>query len=238
MPASRPWFGAPVRRRRAPLVAAGIALLVSLAAVPALAASPTEYTIQPGDTLIAVGDSLGVTVRQLQAANDLSDGAVLRVGQVLKVPPSDNARAEPASRGGRPAEPARPSPGGFAWPLRGIITTSFREPGPYWVQGYHTGLDVAAPMGSPIRASADGLVVEAESSGQNGGYGSYVKIDHGGGLISIYGHMAAVRASVGDRVTVASVIGTVGMTGNTTGPHVHWEIRQDGAIRDPLGYLP
>jgi murein DD-endopeptidase MepM/ murein hydrolase activator NlpD len=123
-------------------------------------------------------------------------------------------------------------------PLRGPITTYFREAGPYWVQGYHTGLDIAAPVGSAIAACGDGIVVEAESSGHNGGYGSYVKIDHGGGLISIYGHMSAVLAGPGERVAAGSVIGRVGMTGNTTGPHLHWEVRQDGAIRDPLGYVP
>jgi murein DD-endopeptidase MepM/ murein hydrolase activator NlpD len=126
----------------------------------------------------------------------------------------------------------------WAWPLRGLITTTFRETGPYWAQGYHTGVDVAAPIGSPVRACADGVVVEAETTGHNGGYGSYVKVDHGGGVISIYGHLSTVRVDVGQVVSVGEVIGAVGMTGNTTGPHLHWEVRRGGSIVDPLGFLP
>jgi murein DD-endopeptidase MepM/ murein hydrolase activator NlpD len=212
---------------------APIALLVLLAWL-ALAGpvGATEYAVESGDTLIAIGDRVGVTVRALTAANDLGQADVLQVGQVLQVP-TDDARPAPSARGGRPSGGAT-----FTPPLRGSITTYFREHGPYWAQGYHTGLDIAAPIGTPIGACGDGVVVEAESSGNNGGYGSYVKIDHGGGLISIYGHMSAVLATPGDRVTTGTVIGRVGMTGNTTGPHVHWEVRQDGQIRDPLGYVP
>ena len=114
------------------------------------------------------------------------------------------------------------------------------SPCPFLIDAEGPGLDIAAPVGTPIRAAADGTVIESESTGNNSGYGSYVKIDHGGGLVSLYGHMSTVRASVGDYVTAGTVLGAVGMTGFTTGPHLHLEFRQGGATNpiDPLVHLP
>ena len=101
---------------------------------------------------------------------------------------------------------------------------------------------MGVPVGTPIVAAGDGVVIEAEPSGYNSGYGHYVKIDHGDGVFSLYGHMSTVSASVGDRVTAGTMIGRVGMSGFTTGPHLHWEVRIGGAdlsapTADPLSYL-
>jgi murein DD-endopeptidase MepM/ murein hydrolase activator NlpD len=92
-------------------------------------------------------------------------------------------------------------------------------------------------LGSQIVAADEGVVIEAEASGYNSGYGSYVKIDHGGGVHTLYAHLARVQVEVGDQIAAGEPIGTVGMTGFTTGPHLHLEVRVDGQIQDPLRWL-
>ncbi len=99
------------------------------------------------------------------------------------------------------------------------------------IHGYNA-VDLAAPIGTPILAAADGEVIVAREGGWNGGYGSYVVITHGNGSQTLYGHMSKVTAYDGEEVVQGQVIGYVGMTGDTTGPHVHFEIR-DG-IRNPF----
>lgn len=133
-----------------------------------------------------------------------------------------------------------PSTGGslrFIRPVGGWISTPFGERGPYWRLGYHPGIDFAVPTGTPIKAVADGVVIEAEPEGYGNGYGHYVKIDHGDGLISLYGHMSTLQVEVGDQVTAGQVIGRSGNTGFSTGPHLHLEMRQNGVPRDPASFL-
>jgi murein DD-endopeptidase MepM/ murein hydrolase activator NlpD len=212
-------------------VLAGVALALATAGL-ALAEAPT-YTVEAGDTLIGIAARLDVSARELVHENELSDADMIRPGQVLRVP-AGGSRLAPSSRGSR-AE--RPTPGGFVWPLRGPITTYFGEPGSLWRRGYHPGLDIAGPMGSWIVAAGEGVVIEAESSGYNSGYGSYVKIDHGGGVHTLYAHLSRVQVEVGDQVAAGDAVGTVGMTGFTTGPHLHLEVRVEGQIQDPLRWL-
>jgi murein DD-endopeptidase MepM/ murein hydrolase activator NlpD len=99
------------------------------------------------------------------------------------------------------------------------------------IHGYNA-VDLAAPSGTPIMAAADGTVIVARSGGWNGGYGSYVVIQHGNGSQTLYAHMSKVAAYDGESVVQGQVIGYVGETGDATGPHVHFEIR-DG-IRNPF----
>ncbi len=96
--------------------------------------------------------------------------------------------------------------------------------------GYHTGLDIAAPMGTAVHASGDGVVVRA---GTAGGYGNMVVIDHGGGVETRYAHLSEMAVQVGDRVAAGAVVGGVGSTGRSTGPHLHFEVRRDGSAVDP-----
>jgi murein DD-endopeptidase MepM/ murein hydrolase activator NlpD len=124
---------------------------------------------------------------------------------------------------------------GLAWPLQGPITTYYGESGPLWRLGYHSGLDIGMPTGAPIDAAADGTVLEA---GWDNGYGNYVKIDHGDGLVTIYGHMSQILAAAGEPIAAGELIGLVGSTGVSTGPHLHFEVRRDGRAQDPLTYLP
>ncbi|RZN26364.1 M23 family metallopeptidase [Bradyrhizobium sp. Leo121] len=98
----------------------------------------------------------------------------------------------------------------------------------------HTGLDFRAAMGDPVRATANGKVV---SSGWAGGYGRMVEVDHGNGLSTRYGHLSEINVKVGETVKIGQVIGAVGSTGRSTGPHLHYETRIDGDAVDPQKFL-
>lgn len=98
----------------------------------------------------------------------------------------------------------------------------------------HQGLDIAATTGTPIKAVADGTVTY---SGTMGGYGKLIIIDHGNGIQTYYGHCSKLYAKVGEKVTAGEVIAAVGNTGNSTGSHLHFEIRQDGKYVNPENYL-
>ncbi|MDA3005688.1 MAG: M23 family metallopeptidase, partial [Actinomycetota bacterium] len=130
------------------------------------------------------------------------------------------------------AEPSdvTPSAAGFTWPTSGQLSSGF---GPRWGR-MHQGIDVAAPTGRPITAAKSGKVIVAGSSG---GYGNLVVIDHGGGLSTAYAHQSRIAVRVGQPVTQGGLIGFVGSTGFSTGPHLHFEVRVNGVARDPLPYL-
>ncbi|CAN5347666.1 M23 family metallopeptidase [soil metagenome] len=98
----------------------------------------------------------------------------------------------------------------------------------------HSGLDFRASTGDPVRATANGKVVNA---GWSGGYGRMIEIDHGNGLSTRYGHLSAINVKVGDRIAIGQVIGEVGSTGRSTGPHLHYETRIDGDAVDPQKFL-
>ncbi len=99
----------------------------------------------------------------------------------------------------------------------------------------HKGLDLAAPIGTPVHATADGMVERADWSN---GYGLLVEIDHGGNLETRYGHMSRLAVAAGQMVHKGDVIGFVGMTGRTTGPHLHYEVRLAGEAVNPASYMP
>lgn len=122
------------------------------------------------------------------------------------------------------------SSAGFAWPLRGGMSQYYS-----W---YHPGIDITNPVGTPIIAATSGVVSGVNVGTWDGGYGNSVYIDTGAGYKTHYAHMADVYVGVGQTVVGGkTVIGTVGMTGRTTGPHLHFEIIQNGALVNPLGFL-
>lgn len=116
------------------------------------------------------------------------------------------------------------------------LTGEFGDAGPYWASGYHTGLDFADSTGSPLRAITDGVVV---SAGYEGSYGNKTVIRDANGNEWWFCHQDAVKVSVGDRVSPGEVIGTIGSTGNVTGPHLHLEFHPQGAktAGDPYAAL-
>jgi murein DD-endopeptidase MepM/ murein hydrolase activator NlpD len=142
------------------------------------------------------------------------------------------ARAgSPAPGGGAAPAGSKVSNSGFAVPVRGSLSSGF---GARWGT-VHQGLDFAAPTGTPIWASKAGEVIYA---GTMSGYGNVVLIDHGGNVTTLYGHQSRLGSSVGQHVAQGQVIGYVGSTGNSTGPHLHFEIRFGDTPRDPRPYLP
>jgi len=123
-----------------------------------------------------------------------------------------------------------PSVHGLIWPVSGPVTSPF---GYRWGR-LHEGIDIGVAYGSPIHAAAAGRVIWC---GWLGGYGNLTVLDHGGGLATAYGHQSSIAVSCGQEVAQGQVIGYVGSTGHSTGPHLHFEVRVNGTPVDPLGYL-
>jgi peptidoglycan DL-endopeptidase CwlO len=128
------------------------------------------------------------------------------------------------------AGPVRQGSGGLIWPANGSISSPF---GMRWGR-LHAGVDIPLAEGTPLRAAAGGTVAIA---GWTGGYGNYTCIQHSGSLSTCYGHQSSIGVSVGQQVGQGQVIGNSGNTGNSTGPHLHFEVRINGSPVDPLGYL-
>jgi murein DD-endopeptidase MepM/ murein hydrolase activator NlpD len=125
---------------------------------------------------------------------------------------------------------------GMIWPVNGPITSPFCEQRAW--ESCHPGIDIGVPAGTPIRAAAAGTVIFTQSEAESGGYGNYTCIDHGGGLSTCYAHQSSFAVSTGEHVDQGQVIGYVGCTGLCFGDHLHFEVRVNGAVTDPLGYLP
>jgi murein DD-endopeptidase MepM/ murein hydrolase activator NlpD len=138
-----------------------------------------------------------------------------------------DARAQaPVRRGGVPS----------IWPVSGRVTSDFGWRSSPAGRGsrHHPGMDIGAPRGSRVEAAAAGRVSFA---GGSRGYGRMVVVDHGGDLKTVYAHLATVFAREGQTVRQGDLLGTVGMTGNTTGPHLHYEVRFRGEAVDPMCYV-
>jgi murein DD-endopeptidase MepM/ murein hydrolase activator NlpD len=122
---------------------------------------------------------------------------------------------------------------GFVMPLRGAMTSrfGFRVHPLFGRRHFHTGVDIAAPRGTPVRAAEHGTVLFA---GWYGGYGKLVVLDHGDGHSTLYGHLSVVLVTAGERTAKGQVIGLVGSTGYSSGPHLHYEVRKNGRPVDPL----
>ncbi|MBA3376158.1 MAG: peptidoglycan DD-metalloendopeptidase family protein [Actinobacteria bacterium] len=123
-----------------------------------------------------------------------------------------------------------PSASGFIWPMNGAVVSGY---GMRWGR-LHEGIDIAASTGTPIWAAAAGTVIHA---GWLGGYGNLVVVDHGNGLATAYAHASAILVGVGQQVAQGESVALVGSTGNSSGPHLHFEVRVNGVAVDPLLYL-
>lgn len=140
------------------------------------------------------------------------------------------AASTPAVSGGGGGGPVKRGSGRLVWPADGQFTSPF---GPRWGR-LHAGIDIAVPTGTPVRAADSGTVTIA---GWTGGYGNYVCVDVGGGLTVCGAHNSSLKVRVGQRVARGDVVALSGNTGNSTGPHVHFETRVGGVPRDPMTYL-
>ncbi len=160
---------------------------------------------------------------------------------------ADSARrsaSESASRAARrrnaavPEQPqASASGGSMLWPCGGCPLTSgfgWRVHPIFGSRRLHAGIDMGAPIGTTVRAADAGTVLIAGSAG---GYGTLVVVGHGGGLSTAYAHMSAISVSPGQSVGRGEKVGEVGNEGNSTGPHLHFEVRRDGEPVDPAAYV-
>jgi murein DD-endopeptidase MepM/ murein hydrolase activator NlpD len=181
-----------------------------------------------GQLLFQIGANAGQVARfsinEKQLAElEAESQAIARRLRALMETPKGRARAD------------RPWSGRFIRPVEGRITSGYgmRNHPIFKVRKMHTGIDIAAPTGTPIRAADAGVVVEA---GYIRGYGYTVIIDHGGGVATLYAHCSALLVSAGQEVQRGQIIARVGSTGYSTGPHLHFEVRVNGEPVDPLGY--
>ncbi len=179
------------------------------------------YQVKAGENLWAIAGRYGIPVGTLVKANNVSNPDDLQVGQVLMLPSRTSISRGMAVTG---------AASGFAWPITGPITSRFG-----WRNGeLHTGIDIAADKGAEITASKAGTVVYA---GWANGYGLALKLDHGDGYETLYAHTSKLLVSLGDQVYAGRVIAKVGSTGNSTGPHLHFEVRRDGTAVNPMNFL-
>jgi murein DD-endopeptidase MepM/ murein hydrolase activator NlpD len=170
---------------------------------------------------VAESDALAAASQQVAAQ---LRAAAARAAATAPSPSGETASGAPTS--GVPTV----APSGLAWPVSGPITSPF---GPRWGR-MHEGIDFGVPSGTPIHAAAAGTVIYC---GWMEGYGNLTVIDHGGGIGTAYGHQSSISVSCNQQVTQGQVIGAVGSTGHSTGPHLHFEVRVNGTPVDPLGYL-
>ncbi|MGW6026527.1 transglycosylase family protein [Streptomyces sp. NPDC055099] len=224
------------------------------------------YTVVRGDTLSGIADERRVSGgwRQLYEANRSTIGAdpdLITPGQRLamqaqkkgqKAQAAPKPRTQPKQRAEPKAEPkpkpqaqkaepkkAKPAQAtqGMSAPVAASPSTPYRAAGGSWSKGYHTGVDFPVATGTSVKAVAAGTVV---SSGWGGSYGYEVVIRHGDGKYSQYGHLSALTVKAGQKVGAGQRIARSGSTGNSTGPHLHFEIRTGpgfGSDVDPLAYL-
>jgi murein DD-endopeptidase MepM/ murein hydrolase activator NlpD len=213
------------------------------------------HVVQKGETVYRIARTYGIDPAELMEANGIADPRQLSTGMDLFVPGAPRPldvpplAGAPAPPGGGPAGPshgsaaapvedAAPAPrwnGKMRWPLRGLLYRGFGVR-----QGQrHDGIDISAPEGTQVLAAAEGEVV---FTGRQQGYGVLVIVRHEGSLVTLYAHNSAVLVKEGERVAAGTPIARVGQSGRTTGPHLHFEVREqlrEGyRPRNPLAYLP
>lgn len=200
------------------------------------------HTVKSGDTVSKIARTYDAEADAVIKFNKLqNDGSDIVVGEELIIPNGTMPQAvvtyTPTTRRytsfsevtAPPPSVAAPAGSGYLWP------TSIRKITQYY--GWrHTGLDIAGPVGTPLYASRAGTVIKSQC-GWNGGYGCYVIIDHGGGVQTLYGHASQLYVSVGQGVAQGQTIAAMGSTGRSTGPHIHFEVRVNGARLNPLQYI-
>jgi murein DD-endopeptidase MepM/ murein hydrolase activator NlpD len=195
-----------------------------------------EYKVVKGDSVYSIAKKLASDAQKIVdfPFNDFANAETfsLVAGQTLIVP--DGVKPEEQSIYKQQIYiaqgPVSITGGGFTWPVRGIISQ--------FASWYHMAIDLAAPYGAPIVAAQNGTVTYVSLGTWDYGYGNNVWIDNGTGYASHYAHMTTSNVSVGQSVVAGqTVIGWIGMTGRTTGPHLHFELRKSGSLVNPLSYL-
>jgi murein DD-endopeptidase MepM/ murein hydrolase activator NlpD len=180
--------------------------------------SGVRHTIAKGDTIKGIVAKYKVDLEEVLIYNDLTLSSVLIPGRVLIIPDAEISGQVPSSSSNIAASKSPSYPGYYIRPIQG----GHKSQG---IHG-HNGVDLAAPVGTPIYASAAGtVIVSIKGGGWNGGYGNYIVISHSNGTQTLYSHNQENLVIVGETVEQGQMIARIGLTGKTTGPHVHFEIR-------------
>ena len=194
--------------------------------------------VTSGETLFKIGKAYGVTYQELARLNGIKDAGQIRVGQRIFIPGATRSLPVETIAPMEPAPPVATSPEApvpdvetLLWPVNGTVNSAFGPRG----SGFHDGIDIAAPEGTPIRSIEGGEVIYSD---QLRGYGNMVIVRHAGGIVSVYAHNEANLVREGQTVAQGDVVARVGSTGRVTGPHLHFEIRRNNIPQDPLRYLP
>ena len=227
-------------------------LLLGLFAVSALngcsRGQSRYHVVRPGETLTWIGAAYGVSYKELASLNDIRDPDRIEVGQSLLVPQGATyeeprkhtgpRRATATKDAERKVETGRVTGGGaakgrqiFTWPVKGVLTSGF---GPR-NGSFHDGIDIAAPVGTLVRAAGTGRVMFSDVLR---GYGKVVILKHSDGFTTVYAHHRRNLVQAGQRVLQGDIVGEVGQTGRVTGPNLHFEVRRGKSARDPMRYLP
>jgi len=183
------------------------------------------YTAAKGDSLSSIAQKYNLPLNAILDANDL-ENQTLSIGQKLFIPGASMSSFELKKALGEL----------FIYPIIGRLTSPFgyrRDPFT-GRKSFHTGIDIAAPIGTPIKLTLDGTV---SYTGYSSVYGNYVIVTHSGGYQSMYGHMHTIKVKRGQILSQGSIIGTVGSTGRSTGPHVHFSVYKNGKLINPLTVL-
>lgn len=192
------------------------------------AVSGLLYTILQGDELVVLSEKYQVAYEAIWLANSL-DSEELTPGTKLVIPgaklPDPMLRGTSVSRGRAKVN------SGFIWPLQGRLSSTYgMRRG-----SFHWGIDITGRVGTPIRAVAAGKVI---SAGWAGTYGYRVQLQHKSGISTLYAHASKLKVAPGDQVNQGDIIAYVGSTGNSTGPHLHFEVKINGRHVNPLSRLP
>lgn len=182
-----------------------------------------KYTVKKGDTIAKIAKAYGADAKETANFNNVTTDDVLKVGMSIIIPDVDGfvgpGHTSAPSKSTKPGIKIIPNntAGYFGKPVIGAIRT----------QGLHgnNGIDFGAPLNTPILAAANGEVIISKSGGWNGGYGTYVVIKHSNGTQTLYAHMNQALVSYGDKVVKGQQIGKMGNTGQSTGVHLHFEVR-------------
>ena len=170
----------------------------------------------------------------IMAAEDAANATIDKLVAELEAQRAAEAAAAAAAAGGSSGGGSANASGSFLWPVASYVYVSSRfglRVHPITGQTKsHTGIDIASNQGTAVYASDGGTVTLA---GWNGGYGNCIMIDHGNGYVTLYGHLSSISVSVGQTVSQGATIGAVGSTGNSTGPHLHFEVLKNGTRIDP-----
>lgn len=190
-----------------------------------------QYEVKKGDTIEAIAKKFDADPTDILSFNGMAIGEPLQAGVQIIIPDGELASPAPAS-----AAPSRSAPSvsrfaglpefkGFLMrPIIGGRNARATKSNPHGLHGFN-GVDLANTCGLPVSAAAGGTVIISRTSGWNGGYGRYIVITHPNGVQTLYAHLSAIQTNVGEQVSQGTQIGLIGSTGNSTGCHVHFEVR-------------